>query len=405
MTGGAHDAITSGHRMTRFLFVIAGISFASSLFVRMTDPIVPQIAADLGVDVQLPAMLGTAFALPWALMQPILGPVADLVGKTRVITICVAILGISALIGAFAPNFSVLLVSRIVAGAAAGGVFPVSVALIGDLVPMQSRQVAIARLLIGSIGGMFVGATLSGILADLISWRGVFVATAASAMVGFIAAALGLRGTERLESGGLNLKTALANYRQVFSNPRAKVCYAAVFAEGVALFGLFPYVALLLQATGEVRASIAGLVVAGFAIGGLIYSLSVGRLVARFGQRQLMVAGGSMAALALLTEAALPPWPVQLVAISAMGLGFFLLHGSIQVQMTELAPTARGTAVAMHSFSYFMGQALGPIAYLAGFALIGQSPTLIMAAAIMAMVGFVVPRLLFGSPAPPQAKA
>src|SRR4029453_2038988 len=154
---------------TRFLFVIAGISFASSLFVRMTDPIVPQIAADLAVDVQLAAMLGTAFALPWALMQPILGPVADLVGKTRVITICVAILGISALIGAFAPNFSVLLASRIVAGAAAGGVFPVSVALIGDLVPMQSRQVAIARLLIGSIGGMFVGATLSCVLASMIN--------------------------------------------------------------------------------------------------------------------------------------------------------------------------------------------------------------------------------------------
>jgi predicted MFS family arabinose efflux permease len=367
----------------------------------MTDPIVPQIAADLAVDVQLAAMLGTAFALPWALMQPILGPIADLVGKTRVITICVAILGVTALIGALAPNFSVLLASRIVAGAAAGGVFPVSVALIGDLVPMQSRQVAIARLLIGSIGGMFVGATVAGVLADLISWRGVFVATMACTAVGFIGAVAGLRGTERLETGGLNLKTALANYRQVFSNPRAKVCYTAVFVEGVALFGLFPYVALLLQSIGETRASIAGLVVAGFALGGLLYALTVGRLVARFGQRRLMVVGGALAALALLTEAALPAWPLQLAAVTVMGLGFFLLHGSIQVQMTELAPTARGTAVAMHSFSYFMGQALGPIAYWAGFSALGRSPTLILAAVIMAIVGFVVPRLLFARPAPP----
>jgi predicted MFS family arabinose efflux permease len=110
-----------------------------------------------------------------------------------------------------------------------------------------------------------------------------------------------------------------------------------------------------------------------------------------------------MAALALLTEAALPVWPLQLAAITVMGLGFFLLHGSIQVQMTELAPTARGTAVAMHSFSYFMGQALGPIAYWVGFSAIGQSRTLIVAAVIMAIVGFIVPRLLFGSPAPPRA--
>ena len=389
--------------MTRFLLVIAGISFASSLFVRMTDPIVPQIAADLAVDVQLVAMLGTAVALPWALTQPILGPLADLIGKTRVITVCVAILGLSALIGAFAPNFSVLVASRIVAGAAAGGVFPVSVALIGDLVPMQSRQVAIARLLIGSIGGMFVGATTAGILADLISWRGVFVAAAACTIPAVIGAVFGLRGTEQRQTGGLNLTTALANYRQVFSNPRAKICYAAVFVEGVALFGLFPYIALLLHSVGEVRASIAGLVVAGFAIGGLLYSVTVGRLVARFGQRRLMLAGGSIAALALLTEATLPSWPVQLAAVTGMGLGFFLLHGSIQVQMTELAPSARGTAVSMHSFSYFMGQALGPIVYLVGFAAIGQSPTLIVAAVIMTLVGFLVPRLLFARPSSPSA--
>ncbi len=164
--------------MTRFLIVIAGISFASSLFVRMTDPMVPQIAAALDVNVQAAALLGTAFALPWAIMQPILGPLADMVGKTRVITSCVIILGVSAVVGALAPNFQVLLVSRIIAGAAGGGVFPVSVALIGDMVPMQTRQVAIARLLIGSIGGMLVGATGAGILADFIGWRAVFVTVA-----------------------------------------------------------------------------------------------------------------------------------------------------------------------------------------------------------------------------------
>jgi predicted MFS family arabinose efflux permease len=79
-----------------------------------------------------------------------------------------------------------------------------------------------------------------------------------------------------------------------------------------------------------------------------------------------------------------------------MGLGFFLLHGSIQVQMTELAPSARGTAVAMHSFSYFLGQALGPIAYGAGIALMGAAATLVIAAAVMALVGFVTAHLLLG---------
>jgi predicted MFS family arabinose efflux permease len=387
--------------MTQFLIVIAGISFAASLFVRMTDPMVPLIAADLGVDVQAAALLGTAFALPWALMQPVLGPLGDLLGKTRVITTCVIILGLSAVVGALAPNFQVLLISRIIAGAAGGGVFPVSVALIGDLVPMQTRQVAIGRLLIGSVSGMLVGATGAGVLADLIGWRAVFAAVAIAMAFAAFGAMFGLREPLSDMPRRLDLASVLSNYGQVFRNPRAKICYLAVFIEGVALFGLFPYIALLLSRIGETRASIAGLVLAGFAFGGIIYSVTIGRLVTRFGQRRIMIVGGCIAALALLLEAALPPWPAQLAALTVMGFGFFLLHGSIQVQMTELAPDARGTAVSMHSFSYFMGQAAGPLAYWAGIATIGPSATLAIGAAIMAAVGYVVARLLHG-PAPPR---
>jgi predicted MFS family arabinose efflux permease len=331
----------------------------------------------------------------------VLGPLGDLVGKTRVITTCVIILGVSAVVGALAPNFQVLLVSRIIAGAAGGGVFPVSVALIGDLVPMQTRQVAIGRLLIGSVTGMLVGATGAGVLADFIGWRAVFIAVAIAMAFAAAGAMFGLREPESKTPRRLDFASALANYAQVFANPRAKICYLAVFVEGVALFGLFPYVALLLSRIGETRASIAGLVLAGFAVGGIIYSLSIGRLVANFGQRRVMIVGGCIAAVSLLVEAALPPWPVQLAALTAMGFGFFLLHGSIQVQMTELAPNARGTAVSMHSFSYFMGQAAGPLAYWAGIATIGPSATLAIGAAIMAAVGFAVARLLHG-PAPPR---
>ena len=96
--------------MTRFLIVIAGISFAASLFVRMADPMVPQIAADLAVDVKTAALLGTAFTLPWALMQPVLGPLGDFFGKTRLMNMPADHLAITALVGAVAPNFQVLLV-------------------------------------------------------------------------------------------------------------------------------------------------------------------------------------------------------------------------------------------------------------------------------------------------------
>jgi hypothetical protein len=50
----------------------------------------------------------------------------------------------------------------------------------------------------------------------------------------------------------------------------------------------------------------------------------------------------------------------------------------------------------MHAFSYFMGQALGPVVYSVGFALAGPSSTLVAAGAAMVLIGIVVARLLHG---------
>jgi DHA1 family inner membrane transport protein len=388
--------------MNRVLFAVGLAAFASSLFLRMTDPIVPPIATDLGVDVHQVALLGTAFALPWALMQPVLGPLGDLVGKTRVITVSLAVLIVTALAGAFAPDFRFLLASRILSGIVGGGVFPVAMALIGDLVPLANRQVAIARLLTASIVGILLGASASGVVADIVGWRGVFVVVAGIATLALAAVLIGLRGVPVRRASRISFMTVTNNYRQVFANPKAKYCYAAVFIEGVTVFGIFPFVATFIAATGEQRSSIAGIVIGAFAIGGIFYTFSARPLVARFSLRALMIAGGAAAAAGLIIEAALPPWPVQILALGLTGFGFYLLHATIQVQMTELAPDARGTAVSMHSFSYFLGQAVGPVLYGAGLAVVGVAPTLVICAVIIAATGPIIARLLL-APAPAKS--
>ena len=60
----------------------------------------------------------------------------------------------------------------------------------------------------------------------------------------------------------------------MLSDPRAKYCFGSVFFEGIVIHGMFPYVALLLLAAGETRSSYAGIVIAGFGLGGILYSLA-----------------------------------------------------------------------------------------------------------------------------------
>jgi predicted MFS family arabinose efflux permease len=370
------------------------IGFITALASRATDPIIPPIAHDINVSANAVALLTTAFALPFALVQPVLGPVGDMVGKVRVMIACLAVTIIAMAICAFATSFSMLLGARIVAGLAAGGIFPVGIAVIGDLIPIKDRQVAIGRWLTAVITGNLLGSSLAGVIGDLLGWRGVFFVITGLGILALIVAIVSLRGAAQAQKARFSLDGFSAGYGKVFANPRAKVCFSAVFVEGIAIFGLFPFVALLLLASGEPRASIAGAVIAGFSLGGVIYAVTVPRLVRHWRPDQLMIGGGAVAAVALTVVAFDFAWPVQLAAFTLLGFGFYTLHGSIQVQATELSTDARGAAMSLHSFFFFIGHASGPVLYGLGFSTIGSLPALMIAAAVVMIVGLVCSRLL-----------
>jgi DHA1 family inner membrane transport protein len=377
--------------------VLAGVStvaFATSLFSRAIDPIIPPIAVDLRVAPETVALLSTAFALPFALIQPVLGPLADAFGKTRIMTGCLLVLIATAAIGAIATSFPVLLASRILAGVAAGGIFPVSLAIVGDLVPVAERQIALGRYLAVVISGNFLGGSLAGVVADLIGWRGVFVAIGVCGAAAFVASRFGFSGQEKPAGARPPVHAIPGLFCAIISTRRAKICYAAVFLEGVAIFGLFPYVALLLLARGEPRASIAGLVLGGFALGGVVYALMVRILLGRFGARRLMLGGAGIAAVALLGVAFGVSWPTEMAVFGLIGFGFYMLHGCIQVQATEIAPDARGAAMALHSFFFFTGQAIGPVFYGFGFLHFGAVLTLVLSGLLTVLVGILASRLV-----------
>jgi predicted MFS family arabinose efflux permease len=352
------------------------------------------IAGDLAIDVKTAALLSTAFAFPYALVQPVLGVTADFFGKTRLMNLCVLIMAMATLVCAVATDFTLLVAMRIVAGLVAGGVFPVAMALIGDLVPLHQRQVAIARLLGVALTANVLGASIAGIIGDLMGWRAVFGVLGAFSLLVALTAFFAFRNTTLPKPPPFNRAAVIANFRDILADPRAKVCFGAVFLEAIFIHGLFPYVGLLLQSIGETRASIAGLLIACFAIGGIVYSLLVPYLVARIPDRHLMLIGGTLAGLSLAMISLHFPWQAQVVVFAVFGCGFYLLHASIQVHVTDLSQTARGAAASMHSSSFYMGQAIGPVVYGFGFAHGGAEPTIMLGALVVLGVGFTCSRLL-----------
>src|SRR5262245_51151560 len=90
-----------------------------------------------------------------------------------------------------------------------------------------------------------------------------------------------------------------------------------------------------------------------------------------------------------LALVALNLWPIQLVLFVAMGIGFYTLHGCIQVEASELSTTARGTALSLHSPCFFTGQAAGPVLYSLGLARLGATPSVLVGGLVVLGIGLM----------------
>jgi predicted MFS family arabinose efflux permease len=377
---------------TRRLILLLGIScFAGALSGRVTDPFVATMAEEFAASTDTVALLASAYAVPFALVQPILGPIGDALGKRRVVRLSLFLLALLALAAPFASGLGMLMVLRALTGAAAGGIMPLTLAAIGDAVPLKDRQVALSRLLVFAIGGQIGGGALAGLLAPWLGWRGVLGLCGGIALLASAVLLLVPFGGPPEPRGRFEPVRALGRYRAILGLPAARLLFAAVLIEGVLVFGTFPYFAPILQAKGLSSGAgatfEAGLAVAAFGCGGFVYAALVRPVLGRIGQSRMVMLGGAMAGLALLGFGLAPAAAVFIAAGLLLGTGFYMVHNSIQTRVTEVAPEARGSAVAMHAFHFYVGQSLGPV--LVGLAIggLGAPAALAVAAAGILALG------------------
>jgi predicted MFS family arabinose efflux permease len=156
------------------------------------------------------------------------------------------------------------------------------------------------------------------------------------------------------------------------------------FVEGIIAWGAFTYVGADLHLRFGLSFTYVGLIVGAFAIGGLLYSLSVRRLVYWFGQTGLAAGGGLVLASAYLTLAFSTVW----------WLGFYMLHNTLQTNATQMTPEARGTAVAVFSSALYLGQMVGVALGSPVFDRYSGVPLFIAAAVGLAVLGLFLAQQL-----------
>lgn len=382
-------------QLRRLILVLGACGFASTFTMRIVDPLVPTLAEAYGRTIVEVAAMATGFSFSYAIGQPFLGPIADSVGKLRTISVCLGLLSLLSVLAALSASFEMLTVVRAATGIAAGGVIPIAMAAIGDRAPMAERQIMLGRFLVLMIVGQMAGAACSGLIAEYVGWRGVFVAAGSIAALAALLVVFILKPRPDARRAPLSFKGAIANYAAVFANPRTKLLYGLVITEGSLIFGMPPYVAAILQERSGIGPSLAGLVIAGTGVGGILYGILTRILVERLGPARMAVLGGALMATGyVLFSLPFLPWWTAMGFFVLNGFGFFLMHGTFQAQATELAPTARGSAVALFACVLFLGHAIGPVAMGAALHLLGSTGAILLFACGIGLLGFMTPRIM-----------
>jgi YNFM family putative membrane transporter len=383
-------ATDPGATPARAILLLALASFVGAANLRVCDALLPQIAAELGVTVGSAAVMVTAFAVAYGVCQVIVGPLGDARGKLLLVVLGSLWAGIATLLCAVMPSLAPLVLFRFLGGAGAAAVIPLAIAWIGDVVPYERRQAVLARYISGQILGIVFGQAAGGLFGELIGWRATLL------LLGVLHIGAGLLllreqrwlGTDvTLSSQPRWIEAARAAY-WLLRQPWVRVVLISVFIEGMAMFGALAYVGADLHARFGLSLGMVGAYLAAFGAGALAFAVSASWLVPKLGQSSLAASGALILAGGYATLAGTPSLWLAAPAIACLGLGFYMLHNTLQVNATQMAPEARGLSVSLFAFFLFTGQSLGVALGAPVVDRFGARPVFATAAVVLISVAF-----------------
>ena len=402
------------YNVTFALLAVAAIGYA--LLQSLVAPALPDIQHALHTSVNGVSWVLTAYLLSASIATPLIGRLGDMYGKERLLVVVLILLCVATVISAIATSLLVMLVGRVVQGAA-GGVFPLAFGIIRDEFPRErvAGAIGVMSALLGVGGG--AGVVLAGPIVSHLSFHYLFWLPLIPLVVATVAIHLfvpesPLRVGGRVDwTGAVLMAIGLAAVLVAVSEAPSWHWLSAktlvVLASGVAVLGVWVRsearnedalvdmqmmrirgvwttnaVALLLgfgmyasfvvlpefvetpsRAGYGFGASVtgAGLFLLPSTIAMLIAGAQTGRLEKRFGSKPPLLAGAAttVASYALLAVARTERWEIYVAAL-LLGTGIGLAFASmVNLIIENVGPAETGIATGMNTVTRTVGGAFG----------------------------------------------
>lgn len=341
------------------LFVVAAAIFTDMLVYGLIVPILPGYASTLGASQSAIGLLFGSYAISLLVTTPFLGILSDRIG--RKIPMLAGLFGLAAatLLFAFADNFALLVVARLLQGVSAAATWTAGLALLADMFPSETRGKSMGSALAGMSIGSLVGPPLGGLLFEWGGYKLPFLVAVSFAVLDAVAQAVLLTEPVRQAEKKPVLIPLLRN--------RMVMATIGAVALGIGAMSLLePTLPLYLQNRLGTSPGIIGLL---FGVSTLSYSVSAplsGWLSDRWSRRTIMVTGLAAMAVVFPVMGMLNSLVLEAAAMVAFGITLGLMMAptmpALADIMDNMGSNSYATAYSIFNFAYALGMMAGPLA-------------------------------------------
>ncbi|MEV6674698.1 MFS transporter [Streptomyces sp. NPDC051162] len=330
----------------------------------VVSPLIPSIAEATHTSVHSGGLLVTAYALVYAVVGPLFGPVSDRWGRKPTALAGLVVFSVSTALTGVGSDFALTLTFRALAGLGAAMLLPSVFAAVSDRVPPERRGSAIGVITGMLMGSSVIGVPVGALVAQAASWRWCFFGIGALGVVALVWAVLRFPGGQppRQLPGG-PVQAYLGQFKAALSMKPVLFVLGSTMFWSAGLQGMFANVGEFYQSNYSLTTGQTGLAMLLAGACSVVGNLYGGRTADRYGRRLVIAFAGATATLAvvvfsLTTGSLVAAIVVQGIWGAAIGFG----QASLTTLVSELSPRARGTALSLNASSQYVGVMAGTAA-------------------------------------------
>jgi len=339
----------------QIVMVATAIGVAGTFVV---SPIVSDLTGPLAISEAEAGQLVTAFIAPSILLVPLMGMLADRIGRKPVLVAGLVVFGLGGGAIALVADYAVVLALRVIQGVGYAAIIPVGVTMLGDLYESSREATAQGFRIVGIQAIGLLSPPLAGLLV-LASWRYPFL---------LYLLAIGVAGWAWVAlptvqpSGGESLRRYAADLASSIRRPVIAAVMLMLAVRFLLTTGFITYVSVLLARSVGASAFTAGLVVSAFSLVSLVGSAQAGRITASWNSLLVLVAGFLVGGVGMAVMGLTRSFPVILGGMVLLGIGGGTTAPVQKSLVTQLVdPSFRGGAVSTAVIFQSIGQTAAPV--------------------------------------------